>query len=152
MSADPHFTPGLHIAPVIPGDQNAWLRLWDGNNGITIDPRITAQTWARLNDPASPVNGLIAHADGTACGLVHYILHPVTGHLLPACYMQDLYVDPAFRRRGIGAELVAALAAKGRESGWARLYWLAEAANPGAQALYRQIGLKLDFTFHVMPL
>ncbi len=142
----------LQIAPVVPGDHNAWLRLWDGNNGMPVDARITTQTWARLIDPAATVNGLIAHADGTACGLVHYILHPVTGNLMPACYMQDLYVDPAFRRRGIAQALVEALADRGRTERWARLYWLAEAANPGAQGLYRKLGLKLDFTFHVMPL
>jgi GNAT superfamily N-acetyltransferase len=66
--------------------------------------------------------------------------------------MQDLYVDPAFRRRGIGAALVRAVADQGRAQGWARLYWLAEAANPAAQSLYRHIGVRLDFTFHVMPL
>lgn len=148
MAASPHFT----IRPIAPDHESGWHRLWDGNNGVAVDPRITAQTWQRLLDPASPVNGLMATMDGQDCALVHYILHPVTGHLMPACYMQDLYVDPAFRRNGIARALVDALAAQGRAAGWARLYWLAEAANPGAQSLYRHIGVKLDFTFHVMPL
>lgn len=144
--------PAALIRPLTAADEAAWRVLWDGNNGSTIDPLITQTTWQRLLDPASGVNGLIADVDGRAAGLVHYILHPVTGHMMPACYMQDLYVDPSFRRLGIARELVEALAAQGKAAGWARLYWLAEAANPGAQALYRKIGFKLDFTFHVMPL
>lgn len=85
-------------------------------------------------------------------GLVHYILHPVTGHIAPVCYMQDLFVDQRFRQRGIGRALVERLAQEGRRQKWARLYWLAESANEQAQALYRDLGLKLDFTFHVLPL
>jgi ribosomal protein S18 acetylase RimI-like enzyme len=142
----------LHIAPITPTDYEGWLVLWNHNNGGPIDPRITAQTWERLNDPDSPVNGLIAHDGDYMAGLVHYILHPVTGNLNPACYMQDLYVDTGFRRRGVGRALVAHLADRGQLMQWARLYWLAEAANADAQALYRNIGVKLDFTFHVLPL
>lgn len=145
--------PAPAIAPLTAADHDEWRALWDGNNGMAVNPAITAQTWARLCDPASPVNGLLARdADGAAAGLVHYILHPVTGHLHDAAYMQDLYVAPAKRGRGIGRALVEALAAQGRAAGWARLYWLAEAANPEAQALYKKIGVRLDFTFHVMPL
>lgn len=142
----------ITTSPVTPADHAAWLRLWHDNNGADIDPAVTAQTWARLNDPDSAVNGLLARDGDQVCGLVHFILHPVTGNLNHACYMQDLFVDPAYRRRGVGTALVAQLAALGRMAGWARLYWLAESANPEAQGLYRKLGVRLDFTFHVMPL
>jgi ribosomal protein S18 acetylase RimI-like enzyme len=142
----------ITIVSITAADQCDWRRLWDGNNGGAIDERITAQTWARLLDERSTVNGLLARAGDDVCGLVHFILHPVTGNLNPACYMQDLYVDPAFRRRGVARALIGQLAALGRMAGWARLYWLAETANPEAQALYRRLGVRLDFTFHVMPL
>jgi hypothetical protein len=33
-----------------------------------------------------------------------------------------------------------------------RLYWLAEAKNGEAQALYRHLGAKLDFSLYVLPL
>lgn len=152
MAADPYIlTPPVIAAPA-PADYDGWLALWNGNNGGPVDARVTAQTWARLVDPASPVNGLLIREGDALCGLVHYILHPVTGHLMPACYMQDLYIDPAFRKRGLGRALVEHLALLGRDTGWARLYWLAEASNPAAQALYAHLGVRLDFTFHVMPL
>ena len=75
-----------------------------------------------------------------------------TGHLKPVCYMQDLFVNPDHRRKGVGRQLVTALAAVGTHEGWARMYWLAEAQNAEAQMLYRTLGLKLDFTLHVLPL
>lgn len=134
-------------------DFGEWLKLWDGNNGGHRDDDVTKETWSRLLNPIYPVHGFVARAGGgTLAGLVHYILHPVTGHIMPVCYMQDLYVAPPFRGRGVGRALVEQLAAIGQREGWARLYWLAEGQNKAAQALYRNLGLKLDFTLHVLPL
>ncbi|MEC7029320.1 MAG: GNAT family N-acetyltransferase, partial [Pseudomonadota bacterium] len=64
----------------------------------------------------------------------------------------DVYVDPDHRRKGIARKLVEYLAAIGQEQDWARIYWLAEQDNTAAQSLYKNVGIKLDFTLHVMPL
>lgn len=140
------------ISPIGRDDYGQWLPLWTANNLGSCDPAVTAQTWERLCDPGSPVGGFGAWDGGTMAGLLHYIVHPVTGHLRPACYMQDVFVDPAFRHRGIARALVEALAAEGGRERWARIYWLAERGNKAAQALYKTIGVKLDFTLHVLPL
>ena len=142
----------LVVDDIKPEDHDAWLKLWDANNLGQKNDAIAKVTWHRLLNPASPVGGLLARADGKPIGLVHYILHPVTGHVEPVAYMQDLYVDPAFRRRGIGRALVEKLAATGKGERWARIYWLAEQKNPEAQALYNKLGVKLDFSLHVLPL
>ncbi len=135
------------------GDYDRWLPLWVANNQGHVAPGVTRNTWARIIDPDGEVHGLGAWtADGTLAGFVHYVTHPVTGHINPACYMQDLFVDPAFRQRGVGRALVLDLAARARAAKYARLYWLAEAGNQAAQALYATLGVRLDFTFHVMPL
>ena len=85
-------------------------------------------------------------------GLVHYVLHPTTGAVAPVCYMQDVYVDPAQRGKGIARKLVKAVALQGKKEGWARMYWLAETSNEAAQGLYKDIGSKLDFTLHILPM
>lgn len=142
----------IEIADLQEADYPEWLVLWQANNNGQIGADVTQETWARLLAPESPVCGLGARTGGRMAGLVHYILHPVTGHIQPACYMQDLYVDTAYRRRGVGRALVERLAARAREEKWARLYWLADENNAEAQALYRNLGLRLDFSFYVMPL
>lgn len=142
----------ISVTPLVDGDYDAWLPLWVGNNQGQFDEQVTAVTWRRLIDPSSQIGGLAAHIDGKMAGLVHYILHPVTGHIEPVCYMQDVYVLPEYRRQGIARKMIETLAVKGKEENWARLYWLAEAGNEEAQALYQDLGLKLDFTLHVMPL
>lgn len=140
------------IRPLKPQDFPEWLPLWDGNNLGHRDEAVTAATWARLMEERSGMRGLCALADGRMAGLVHYILHPTTGAVAPICYMQDLYVDPGFRKRGLARAMVEKLTSIGKAEKWGRIYWLAEAKNEAAQALYKTLGVKLDFTLHVMPL
>jgi GNAT superfamily N-acetyltransferase len=51
--------------------------------------------------------------------------------------LEDLFVDPDWRRRGIARELVRELAGNARERGHARL-WVT--GNPHAEAFYRAAG------------
>ena len=142
----------IEIKPLEQNHYREWLPLWDENNMGQSNQDITAETWRRMTDPAFPVHGLAAWIDGRMAGLLHYILHPVTGHINPVCYMQDVYVAPAFRRKGIARALIAALAETGQNENWARIYWLAENDNEAAQNLYKNIGVKLNFSLHVLPL
>lgn len=140
------------IRPLEQDDYDQWLPLWDGNNQGQSNADVTAETWNRLINPVYPVHGLGAFNDGEMTGLLHYILHPVTGHIDPVCYMQDVYVDEKFRQRGIARKLVTELSHIGKMENWARIYWLAEEDNIAAQNLYKNIGVKLNFSLHVLPL
>lgn len=142
----------VEIRGLMPSDYGAWLPLWTTNNQGQVTDEVTAVTWDRLISADPAVSGLAAWRGEDLAGFVHAIVHPVTGHIAPVCYMQDLFVGEAFRKQGIARALVAALAGEARRLGYARLYWLAEADNAAAQALYTNLGYKLDFTFHVLPL
>ncbi|HBR69691.1 MAG TPA: N-acetyltransferase [Rhodospirillaceae bacterium] len=140
----------IEIRPIEQNDFPQWLPLWDGNNTGQRDEAVTTQTWLRLSDPASSVHGLCALRGGEMIGLVHYVLHPTTGSLAPVCYMQDLYVDPTHRGKGVARKLVEHLVQIHKREKWARMYWIAEADNKAAQKLYKNIGVKIDFTVHVL--
>ncbi|MEM6781703.1 MAG: GNAT family N-acetyltransferase [Pseudomonadota bacterium] len=141
----------MKIKKLEKSDYNQWLPLWNANCLNQIDQTVTNQTWQRICDPDETVNGFGAHIDGKLVGMVHYILHPVTGNLNPAAYMQDVFVDETMRRRGIARALVEHLGLHGREQGWARLYWMAEKDNAAAQNLYKTLGITIDFTLHILP-
>ncbi len=143
----------LIIRPLKFEDFPQWLPLWDGNNLGQRDESITAETWARLNDPENwMVNGLCAEMNGEMMGIVHYILHPTTGNIKPVCYMQDVYVSPDHRRKGIGKRMVEEVTKTGTREKWARMYWLTQVGNKEAKAMYENFGVKLDFTFYVLPI
>jgi GNAT superfamily N-acetyltransferase len=55
-------------------------------------------------------------------------------------YLEDLFVRPRFRRRGLARALLAALAAECVENGYTRLSWAVLNWNSDAIALYDGIG------------
>lgn len=144
---------GMDIRPLTHDDYDQWLPLWQENCEHKITDIVTAETWRRLTDPAAQVFGLCARgADGTIAAILHYILHPTTGQIAPVCYMQDLFVTPAFRRQGAAKTLIGALHAAAKSQGWARIYWIAANDNPAAVNLYKSLGIRLDFGFYVLPI
>ena len=82
---------------------------------------------------------LVAEHDGAVCGFALY--HPTystwQGHSL---YLEDLYVQPAHRGRGLGTALLARVAAEALAQGCARLDWSVLTWNEPALRLYERIG------------
>jgi len=140
----------LKVRPLEFTDFAAWLPLWTANNLGINDEKITAQTWQRLCDPDQTVYGFGAFEGKDLVGILHYILHPTTGHISHACYMQDLFTSENHRRKGIAKKLLRALLEEYRKQKWARIYWIAEQNNAAAQKLYEDFGKKLEFSFHVL--
>ncbi len=144
----------MDIRPFRAQDFHLWEPVWIANNFGEIGNAVTKQTWSRIIDPDSPVGGLglFTRGEDKLVGILHYVLHPTTGSLKDACYMQDLFIRPEHRGRGLALRLIEDLARRGEKAGWSRLYWLAEAQNEAAQALYKKVGVKLNFTLHLYPL
>ncbi|MCK5284088.1 MAG: GNAT family N-acetyltransferase [Alphaproteobacteria bacterium] len=145
-------TTSIKIRPIEPNDFPDWLPLWDGNNMNNRNKKVTTETWSRLIDPSSQINGLAAFQNKVMVGLVHYVLHQTTGYIEPVCYMQDVYVTTEHRQKGIGQAMVERVIKIGQKEKWARIQWFAENNNAAAQELYKNIGIKLDFSLHIFPL
>jgi len=58
----------------------------------------------------------------------------------PGLYLEDLFVRPAFRRRGLGRRLLAWLAELAVERGCGRLEWAVLDWNAPAIGFYRSLG------------
>jgi GNAT superfamily N-acetyltransferase len=134
------------VRSVAESDYDAWLPLWDGYNafygrkdetGLPI--AITQETWRRFFDPAEPVFGLVAEADGQLLGLCHYLFHRSTTRIEPICYLQDLFTVPQARGRGVGRALIQAVYARARAYGAKRVYWQTQASNTTARLLYEKV-------------
>ncbi len=121
-------------------DKPRWAELWAAYCRFyqhEPDPVVTAHTWSRLMDEASPVFGIVAEdADGLVVGIANYLLHENTSTLTPACYMQDLFVDPATRANGIGKQMIDWLVIEMKTQGWSRLYWATKEDNYRARGMY----------------
>ena len=61
---------------------------------------------------------------------------------LPGIYLEDLFVQPQFRGRGIGKALLIHLARMVCDRGWGRLDWSVLGWNKPAINFYRSIGAR----------
>jgi len=61
----------------------------------------------------------------------------------PSLFLEDLFVHPAARRRGVATALLARLRQVAEERGCGRFEWMVLDWNRDAQALYAGIGAEL---------
>ena len=59
---------------------------------------------------------------------------------LPGIYIEDLYIEPAWRGKGIGRALLSYVARLAKERGCGRLEWAVLDWNEPAIAFYRKLG------------
>jgi len=122
-------------------DENGWRSLWTqylACDGSVLDGAIHDGTWTRLLE-GKLMHGSLAFAGSEAVGLVHYLFHPSTWSLNDTCYLQDLFVTPEMRGRGIGRALIAHVCAEASAAGLSRVYWQTQADNQTAIALYETV-------------
>ena len=121
-------------------DEPRWRVLWEGYCRFyerELSDAITAHTWTRIMDSASPVHAIVAEREGEGViGIANYIIHENTWTLTPVCYLEDLFVDPKVRAQGTGAALIDWLLAETKRQRWSRLYWNTKENNYRARGLY----------------
>ena len=80
---------------------------------------------------------LMADEDGQAAGFALYFFNYSTWLGRPGIYLEDLFVEPEFRGRGIGKALLERVAAMAVEKGCERLEWAVLDWNTPAIEFYR---------------
>ena len=86
---------------------------------------------------------LLARAGDEVVGYAIYYRTFSTFVGRPGIYLEDLYVRPPFRSRGLGRAMLEALAAVSVELGGGRLEWAALDWNENALRFYRSLGAKV---------
>lgn len=127
------------MRPPEESDRSAWRNLWDQYlvfYETELDASVTDALWRRLMDPAHPIQGRVAEVGNDVVGIVHYYAHSDTWDPRLRCYLQDLFVDPALRGRGVGRGLIEAVVQQARREGWSGVYWHTAEDNDVARRLY----------------
>ncbi|MGD9618385.1 MAG: N-acetyltransferase family protein [Mycolicibacterium sp.] len=86
------------------------------------------------------VFGHLAEVDGQAAAGALWFRNFSTWDGRPGIYLEDLFVRPQFRRRGLARELLATLARECLDHGYTRLTWAVLDWNADAIALYDGVG------------
>jgi GNAT superfamily N-acetyltransferase len=93
---------------------------------------------------------LIGCIDGEACGFALFFHNFSTFVGKPGLYLEDLYVRPGARGRGLGSRMLAWLARLALERGCGRFEWAVLDWNEPALKVYRGLGARAadDWTLH----
>lgn len=96
------------------------------------------QRWLFGEKPAAEV--MIAWAGAEAIGYALFFQNFSTFRGRPGMYLEDLFVVPAWRGRGVGRRLLTVLASLAVERGYGRFEWAVLDWNAPAIGFYRNLG------------
>lgn len=107
------------------------------------EARATVEDLQReLFGTAPIVHAVVAERDGAAVGFALYVFNFSTFVGRRGLYLEDLFVRPQHRGRGIGRALLAELAARALAHGCGRMEWSVLDWNEGARRLYHDVGAR----------
>ena len=95
---------------------------------------------AALFGPQPRIFCYLAEWDGAPVGFALWFLNFSTFSGRSGIYLEDLFVRPAFRGKGIGKALMVHLARRCVMEGWARLQWSVLDWNAPSIEFYKSLG------------
>jgi GNAT superfamily N-acetyltransferase len=104
---------------------------------VKVDPRLLQ---AALFGPSPAVFAHVAEEDGRILGIAVWFLSYSTWTGRHGIYLEDLYVRPEARSRGIGRALLTELASIAKRAGYERVEWSVLNWNESAIRFYRSLG------------
>jgi len=107
---------------------------------------------SHLFGPNAMAHTVIAFVGDEPAGFALYFFNFSTFLARPGLYLEDLFVKPALRKRGVGRALLAHLARIALERGCGRVEWSVLNWNEMALRFYRSIGAEPLSDWTVMRL
>jgi len=102
----------------------------------------TADLRTALFGPRPAAEVLMAYAGDEPAGFALYFQSFSTFAGRPGLYLEDIFVKPEWRRKGLGQQLLARLAQIAVERGYGRMEWSVLNWNETALRVYRAVGAK----------
>lgn len=134
----------IPIRPATPEDVATILRFVQDLAAFEREPDAVEATEAMLSEalfgPQPAAEAVIAEEAGAPVGFALFFHNFSTWKGRRGLYLEDLYVTPAARGKGVGGALLRHLAAIAVERNCARFEWAVLDWNADAIAVYRRMG------------
>ena len=136
-------------------DRSQWDPLWQGYLQFyetKLSQEQSELTWKRLLDPTYNLHCLVAVLEGKIEGITHYSFQTSTWAPNSYVYLEDLFVSPNVRGKGLGRLLIDAVKDIAISNKSSRLYWNTDATNETARKLYDSYSLESGKVQYRIPL
>lgn len=138
----------IKVRAVVADDRDDWLRLFRDYIAFyeeDVPDDVIATAWRRLLAQDDNMIALVATENGRVRGIANLVFHRSTWAQDWYCYLEDLFVAPDKRGKGVGRALIEAVYAEADRRGASRTYWATQAKNATARALYDRLGVLTEF-------
>ena len=125
-----------------------WNTLWKSYQEfyqVSLKEELSTLTFERLLNKSEPMECFVFEDGEKIVGFVHFIFHRSTWSERDSCYLQDLFVSPNCRSKGIGKQLIEAVYAEAKKKDCAKVYWLTHESNSTARILYDHVAENVGF-------
>lgn len=147
---------GFLVDDVTDADRFAWSRLYRAYLAFYDRPdacRVVREVWRWLAAGQHGLQCLVVrpHPGSAPIGLAH--VRPIPRPLLgqTAGFLDDLFVDPAWRGTGAVDALFYTLRERAGTEGWPAVRWITSPANTRAMAVYERLAERLDVVTFELP-
>ena len=123
-------------------DKEQWENLYEGYAKfykVEMNKTILKTVWNWIHDKNHEVEGIVYEINNKIVGLAHYrkMPRPLRGQEIG--FLDDLYVDPDYRRKGIGEKFLNYLKELSKSRRWNLIRWLTHDDNIKAKSLYDRV-------------
>ncbi|MCL7938744.1 GNAT family N-acetyltransferase [Halomonas sp. ATCH28] len=134
----------------VPGttDHDDWQRLYRGYAeyyGMPMSESTLTTVWDWIQDGTRLQGRLARDANGQAVGLMHFRAMPSPLRGSTVGFLDDLFVDPAYRGTGAVDEMMEALRQEARQQGWPFVRWITRENNYRARGVYDRCAERTDW-------
>jgi GNAT superfamily N-acetyltransferase len=145
-TTDESAAPAFSIRPARPEDAELLVNLV---HELAVYEKLEQHALATPDDfrrhlfgPRPAAEAAVAEVGGEPAGFALWFSTFSTFRGQPGLYLEDIFVKPAYRGRGIGKGLLAAVARRAIERGCGRLEWSVLDWNAPAIGFYRSFGAR----------
>jgi len=112
---------------------------------VEMNDKILNTVWEWIHDKNHDVSGLVYEQDNKIIGIAHYrrMPSPLRGKYIG--FLDDLFVDPKYRRNGIGEKIIKELKAISKKNNWSLVRWITRDDNATAKSLYKKLSNKTNW-------
>ena len=132
-------------------DKGEWKKLYNAYANfykVTMNSGILDTLWVWIHDDNHIVNGICYELEGKIVGIAHYRTMPRPIKAKYIGFLDDLFVEPDFRRKQIAQKLINHLKSLSKDNNWDGIRWITHSSNDSAKKLYDKIANNTGFELY----